>query len=105
MTEPARKSKVKKSANHVYITERTRYYKIDVPTVDVLVEAAKLHRKLDHARELGKDPHNMEAWKLEAQALTQLGQLEKWQGHDDAGDAFMTQAARVCRMNTFNKRL
>ncbi|OQS06082.1 hypothetical protein THRCLA_20448 [Thraustotheca clavata] len=76
-----------KSPNQIYITERVRFYKMDVPTLDVLVEKSKLTTKLEEAKELAKDPNNTTAWKLEAQALTQLGQLEKWQGNEQAGDA------------------
>ncbi|OQR99338.1 hypothetical protein ACHHYP_20311 [Achlya hypogyna] len=53
---PLKKSKVKAGPNHIYITERVHIFKTDVPTVDVLVEQAKLNRKLQEARELGKDP-------------------------------------------------
>ncbi|ETV96792.1 hypothetical protein H310_10094 [Aphanomyces invadans] len=99
------KKKTKPKPNSIYITERVRYFKKDVPTVDTIAEKAKLEKKLVKARELGLDPEaNPNAWKLEAQALTQLGQLEKWKGNEDDGDMYLTECAKLCRMHTFNNK-
>ncbi|ETV69388.1 hypothetical protein H257_14983 [Aphanomyces astaci] len=100
----ATKKKAKIKPHSIYITERVRYFKKDVPTVDTLAEKAKLEKKLLKARELGLDPNNTDAWKQEAQALTQLGQLEKWKGNEVEGDKYLTECAKLCRMHTFNNK-
>ncbi|KAH9081021.1 hypothetical protein Ae201684P_011995 [Aphanomyces euteiches] len=106
MATPSTKSKkAKKKANCIYITERTRYFHKDVPTIDTIAERGKIMRKLEEARQLAtNDPDNTEAWKLEAKALTLLGQLEKWKGNHEEGDKYLTESAKLCRLHTFNKK-
>uniref|UniRef100_K3WTK3 PIK-related kinase FAT domain-containing protein n=1 Tax=Globisporangium ultimum (strain ATCC 200006 / CBS 805.95 / DAOM BR144) TaxID=431595 RepID=K3WTK3_GLOUD len=70
------------------------YLKHDVPSVDTVVEEDKLQKKLALAQ-------SQRNWKLEAQALMQLGQLMKWKGLMDQGDAFLEQSATILRDHTF----
>ncbi|KAF0685087.1 Aste57867_22961 [Aphanomyces stellatus] len=101
---PPKKKKEKKKPSAIYITERVRYFHIDVPTVDAVNEKARLETKLAKARELSQDPNNVDGWKQEAQALTMLGQLEKWRGNETEGDKYLTECAKLCRMHTFNNK-
>jgi hypothetical protein len=59
-----------------------------------VVEEDKLQKKLELARETGD-------WKIEAQALMQLGQLMKWRGREEQGDAYQIQASSILRTHTF----
>ncbi|KAL4117815.1 hypothetical protein PRIC2_011797 [Phytophthora ramorum] len=89
-----KKKKSGKDNRYVYITERTRYLQHDIPPVDTVVEEDKLQKKLVHARENGD-------WKMEAQSLMQLGQLMKWRGREEQGDAYQIQASSILRTHTF----
>ncbi|KAL3661227.1 hypothetical protein V7S43_013836 [Phytophthora oleae] len=72
-----------------------RYYlQHDIPPVDTVVEEDKLQKKLVLARETGD-------WKMEAQSLMQLGQLMKWRGREEQGDAYQVQASAILRVHTF----
>lgn len=59
-----------------------------------MVEEDKLQKKLVLAREAGD-------WKLEAKWLMQLGQLMKWRGREEQGDAYQIQASSILRTHTF----
>lgn len=71
-----------------------QYLKHDVPSVDTVVEEDKLLKKLALAQA-------QQNWKLEAQALMQLGQLNKWKGLLEQGDEFLEQSATILRDHTF----
>lgn len=71
-----------------------QYLKYDVPSVDTVVEEDKLRKKLALAQQQLN-------WKLEAQALLQLGQLMKWKGLLEIGDDFLEQSAVILRDHTF----
>lgn len=62
--------------------------------MDTVVEEDKLQKKLIVARETGD-------WKMEAQSLMQLGQLMKWRGREEQGDAYQIQASAILRVHTF----
>ncbi|TYZ56846.1 hypothetical protein PybrP1_003416, partial [[Pythium] brassicae (nom. inval.)] len=79
---------------HVFITERVRYLKHDVPSLDTVVEEDKLRKRLVLAQQ-------QRDWKGEAQALLQLGQLMKWKGFSELGDELLEQSAVVLRDHTF----
>ncbi|KAG7377147.1 hypothetical protein PHYPSEUDO_012082 [Phytophthora pseudosyringae] len=93
MAPPPAKKKGRDN-RYVYITERTRYLKHDIPPVDTVVEEDKLQKKFVRARETGD-------WKMEAQTLMQLGQLMKWRGREEQGDAYQIQASTILRAHTF----
>jgi len=70
-----------------------------VPTIDLVVEEDKMKKKLQEAID-STDP---KAWKVQAQALLQLGQLEKWKGNIELADYYMTESAKLCRLNTISR--
>ncbi|KAJ8577527.1 hypothetical protein ON010_g1676 [Phytophthora cinnamomi] len=94
MAPPVVKKKKGKDNRYVYITERTRYLQHDIPPVDTVVEEDKLQKKLVFAKETCD-------WKLEAKSLMQLGQLMKWRGREEQGDAYQNQASSILRAHTF----
>ncbi|KAL7679112.1 hypothetical protein Plhal304r1_c085g0168811 [Plasmopara halstedii] len=87
-------TKKRKDNRYVYITERTKYLHHAIPPIDTVVEEDKIRKNLTLAKEAGN-------WKLEAQALMQLGQILKWRGQEEQGKAYQIQASSVLRAHTF----
>ena len=58
-----------------------------------------MNQQLAEARESS----DVNAWKLEAQALIDLGHLARWVGRHEDAKHFMAESSRVCRYNTLTK--
>lgn len=91
---PSPKKKKNKGNRHVYITERIRYLKFDVPSVDTVIEEDKWTKKLHAAGEAGD-------WRAQAHALVKLGQLMKWKGKIEIGEEYLARSAAILRDHTF----
>lgn len=75
--------------------------KTKVPSIDPVLERIRLMACLENARK----SDDVMSWKLEAKALLDLGQLEKWIGNKEKSEEFMLQSSKVCRYHTLTKMI
>lgn len=84
-----------------YIMCILQYLRTKIPPIVAAKEEERLMEQLTQARE-STEPG---AWKLEAQALIDLGHLARWVGRHDDAAYYLQESSKVCRFNTLTKVL